>query len=94
MHYGAMANKLMKVRKSLPLSSTDLRDLELIRSAPQYQKQSEAAVLAEATRRGLQLMQDELSERGYAQIAQERVASRERRQATSRRRRPSWADED
>lgn len=90
---GIEAREAIAVRKSTPLTARDVQDLELIRQAPEYVGMSEAVTLRSLVRRGLDAARAEQMERGYEQIARDQQASRPRRQARARRRRPSWADE-
>lgn len=80
----------VSTRKSTPLSERDLRDLELIKSAPEYAGRSEASILREMLQRGVAAARAELMETGYAAIAAEQAQELEQRRAVARRRRPAW----
>lgn len=91
-------------RKSLPLSSRDLEDLERLRNSPAHRQAlaalvesevdvsaSEASLLHAVLQAGMRAVRHEVEEAGYAQLAAEADATARKRDA--RRRRPSWADE-
>lgn len=92
------------VRKSLPLSARDIREIELLRGSSVHRNalerlsaqsinddSSEATVLHAIVEAGLKAVLEEVEEAGYAELANEYDAAA--RQAVSRRRRPAWADE-
>lgn len=92
------------VRKSLPLSEGDLRDLALMRASEAHRDAlarladievtseiSEATLLHAVMEAGIKAVQQQVEAQGYAQIAAELDTASQR--AVARRRRPSWADE-
>ena len=92
------------VRKSLPLSERDLRNLEVMRGSTVHrmalsrladvevtESTSEATLLHAVLEAGLKAVECEVEAQGYAQAAAEMDAAA--RRATARRRRPAWADE-
>lgn len=92
------------VRKSLPLTERDLRDLETLRSSEAHRAalatlvssdilktRSEAALLRAVLEAGLRAVEHQVEADGYAQMAADLDAAAMKRSA--RRRRPSWADE-
>ena len=91
-------------RKSLPLSAKDLEDIAKLRGSAAHRSAlshlidtdvsgdtSEASLLHAVLEAGLRAVQQQVEEEGYAQIAADIDVSA--RQASARRRRPSWADE-
>lgn len=91
-------------RKSLPLSSRDLRDLTALRRSPAHravladlagtpvsEASSEAALLHAVWEAGLQAVRERVEDAGYAELAAERDTATLK--AVARRRRPTWADE-
>ena len=91
-------------RKSLPLSARDLEDLAKLRGSEAHRAAlshlvgsevggdtSEASLLHAVLEAGMRAVQQQVEEQGYAQIAAEMDVTA--RQASARRRRPSWADE-
>ncbi|WP_394277244.1 hypothetical protein [Luteococcus sp.] len=82
-----------ETRKSLPLSAADLRDLQLLRSQKGYEHRSEASLMSEVFRRGMQAVREEALEQGYRAVAQQYDAEQSERQSVARRRRPAWAEE-
>jgi hypothetical protein len=92
-------------RKSLPLSQGDLDDLATLRGSLAHREalallagtpistgDSEAAVLHALVEAGLRAVRQQVEEDAYAQVAAEFDAAG--RQASARRRRPAWADEE
>ena len=112
MHYLHMATRMNERavrRTTLPLTARDERDLDAIRSAPEYQEAMAAALdlqpgeRADVTdsvmlhfifTRGLQSIQEEIEAAAYDRAAEERRATSAARRAVARRRQPSWANED
>lgn len=99
----ATSDRQQSVRKSLPLSERDLHDLAVLRGSHAHrvalsqladvdvtEQSSEAAMLHAVLEAGIKAVERLVEDAGYAQIA---AAATEDRQATARRRRPSWADE-
>lgn len=80
-------------RKSTPFTERDLRDLELLRGESPYVGRSEASVLRDLLRRGMEAARQEVITQGYADLARERADSATVRRETARRRSPSWAGE-
>jgi hypothetical protein len=91
-------------RKSLPLSARDLEDLDKLRGSEAHRAAlshlvdtevsrdtSEASLLHAVLEAGMRAVQQQVEEEGYAEIAADMNAAA--RQASARRRRPSWADE-
>ncbi|WP_219107838.1 hypothetical protein [Austwickia sp. TVS 96-490-7B] len=81
------------IRKSLPLIEQDLHDIEIVRRSPEFEGCTEAVVLNHLVRVGIDAVKDLQMEQGYGVMAAQRDEDRAQRQATVRRRRPSWADE-
>jgi len=92
-------------RKSLPLSSSDVDHLAMLRASAAHREalsdlsgsavpesSSEAALLHAVWEVGMKAVQDRVEEEGYAQMAEDRDTSR--RKAVARRRRPPWADDE
>ena len=93
------------VRKSLPLTARDLRNLETMRRSLAHREaltelsredldesSSEAAVIHAVWEAGMKAVAEEVEEAGYSQIAAEMdVAARKK---IARRRAPSWADDE
>jgi len=95
-------------RKSLPLTTRDLRDLQLLtgsyahRSAlfaladvelPDTEDVSEAQLLHTVLEVGLRAVAERVAEESYAADAAERQAEDAGRRASARRRPPEWAEE-
>lgn len=91
-------------RKSLPLTMRDLEDLAKLRGSAAHRaalaqlveaevgdEASEASLLHAVLEAGMRAVRHQVEESGYAQIAAEMNPAR--RQASARRRRPSWAEE-
>jgi len=96
--------ELGTVRKSLPLSDQDRKDLAVLRQSAAHREAleqltgvqvvenlSDAALLHAVLEAGLRTVEHRVEAAGYAQIAADSKASR--RRAVARRRRPTWADE-
>lgn len=96
------------VRKSLPLTQRDLRDLGLLtgsyarRSAlfalvdvdlPDTVAVSESQLLHAVWEAGLRAVAERVEEESYAADAAARTVEDTARRASARRRRPEWADE-
>lgn len=95
-------------RPSLPLTERNERELTLIResvihrnmlaelnSAEIFPKDvSEAVVLHAVFEVGLRKVREALEERGYAELAQQQGDEEPNKYATSRRYRPTWANEE
>ena len=92
------------VRKSLPLTLRDLRDIAKLRESEAHraalsrladhlvtESSSEAAVLHAIVEAGIKAVTEEVEAKGYAQMAADLDAAT--RRAAARRRRPAWADE-
>jgi hypothetical protein len=92
------------VRKSLPLSDRDQREINMLRGSGQRravlshlaaedvsEDSSEATVLRALVEAGLRAVNHEMEARGYAELATD-YTERERRRV-ARRRKPAWADE-
>ncbi|MBO0824548.1 MAG: hypothetical protein J2P27_11945 [Actinobacteria bacterium] len=106
-----MATRLREpviARKSLPLTASDLADLERVRApgperavlsdlaGVKVESVTEAALLNIIFAAGLRAIRDEAEERAYASAAADRMASGQADEIRriARRRRPPWADED
>lgn len=72
-------------------SGVRLAALSRIAAADVSASSSEAAILRAVMTAGINAIEEEIEERGYADIASSQ--SDLERQAASRRRRPAWADE-
>ena len=92
------------VRKSLPLSDRDIREIEMLRGSGERraalshlvsetvaEDSSEATVLHALVEAGLRAVTQEIEDRGYAEMAADYTAADRRRVA--RRRKPAWAEE-
>lgn len=92
------------VRKSLPLSPRDLRDIEMLRGSYAHrsalsdlstesvdESSSEAVVLHAIWEAGMNAVREAVEEGEYARMAEDYDMSA--RKAVARRRRPAWADE-
>lgn len=93
------------VRKSLPLTASDVRDLAFMRDSSEYRRAlhemtgveidegtSEAAYLHAVLDVGLKALREHAEDSGYAAIAAEQGEASTRRR-TARRRVPAWANE-
>lgn len=91
-------------RKSVPVSSTELEDLALVRKSEPHREAlarlshevvpegaSESRVLHALIAAGMKAVREAVEADGYAQIAAKQDDAA--RKASARRRRPSWADE-
>jgi len=96
-------------RPSLPLTAQDESDLDLIRSSPNHRRAleqlggdlagvteslSEGALLHAVFEAGLEAVRLAAAEVGYAELAQQQRQDAGAQRAESRRRRPSWADDE
>lgn len=92
------------VRKSLPLSDRDIREIEMLRGSGERraalshlvsgnlaENSSEATVLHAVFEAGLRAVTQEIESRGYAELAEDYTLADRKRVA--RRRKPAWADE-
>lgn len=95
------------VRKSLPLTAADVRDLAFMRQSTEYRRvlqemtgtdidadASEASYLHAVLEAGLKALRERAEEAGYAAMAAARQEdTTARRQRVARRRVPDWANE-
>ena len=102
MHMGTVDRA--SVRKSVPLSERDRRDLDRMRASSVHRDSlreiagveidedaSDAALLRVVVEAGINAVERQVESVGYAQIAAD--IDRSERKAVARRRRPTWADE-
>ena len=93
------------IRKSLPLSSRDLDDLQTLRGSTTHRvalsdlagevvtdASSDAAVLHAVWEAGINAVRDRVEDEGYAEMAKDRNVHTGR--ASARRRRPAWAEDE
>ncbi|MFT4011090.1 MAG: hypothetical protein QM655_13725 [Nocardioidaceae bacterium] len=91
-------------RKSLPLTERDLADIERLRTSQAHQaaiaslaevsvadNTSDASILHALLEIGLRAVRERVELEGYELMAQDQDAAK--RQASARRRRPSWSDD-
>lgn len=94
------------LRKSIPLTASDVRDLAAMRGSSEYRRAlreltgldldagaSEASYLHAVLEAGLKALRERAEDRGYAAIAVEQEESVEQRRRAARRRIPDWANE-
>jgi hypothetical protein len=94
------------IRKSLPLSTRDIRDLALLRSSAARrgalaelaeaeidESVSEAQLLHAVLEAGLRAVELQIEEEGYAADAANQRAEDIERRTAARRRSPRWSDE-
>lgn len=101
-----MSDVRVPVRKPLPLTPADLRNLRLIRQSPEYRDAlhemtgadldagtSQASLLHAALHAGLKAVRERAEDRGYAAMPAGQDETTTRRHQVARRRAPAWAPE-